>query len=266
MLRLLRRGLWIALGLLAVFGLGAVARWPVCWPFDVVWNARPAVLAPELRAPADGRTRVVFLVHGLWRTSASLGRLERSLRAHGYQVENFGYPSTEDFLAAHARRLRDAVEARWARGPIDELAFVGHSMGGLVIEEYLRRGDARPPTACVYLATPHRGAILADKRRHWWLFQLVMGDRAAAQLATTDAFHRQPIPFGGRSGTVLGDIGAGNPSIPGNDDGTVGVSEATFAGARDRATVPYGHTSIAVAAPVIRQVLHFLRHGAFQHD
>lgn len=258
------KGLLIAVAaLLTAFCVGAALRAPVCLPFDVAVNLLPAVDAPDLRPADDGKRRVVFLQHGMWRTRYSLGRLERTLRQNGYEVVNTGYPSTEDTIEAHAQRLRDVVERHLGDAPDAEVSFVGHSMGGLVIQEYLRRADARAPHACVYLATPHRGAILADLRRHWFLFEIAMGDRAAAQLATTDPLHERPIPFGDRSGTFVGDIGAGNPSIPGRDDGTVGCDEATFAGARASLTVPFGHTRIAVVAAVQRQVLRFLRDRAF---
>lgn len=257
---------WGSLACLAMLGgcsLASVLRWPVCLPFDYVWNLGGAVEVRELRAPADGKVRVVFCQHGLWRTSQSLDRLERSLEACGYEVVNVGYPSTEDFLEGHAARLRDAVEARCAAGRVDELAFVGHSMGGLVIQQYLRRQDARPPTACVYIASPHRGAVLADQRRHWFLFRWVMGQKAAAQLVTSDPIHLQPIPFPERAGTIVGDIGAGSASIPGRDDGTVGVAEATFDGAADSVTLPFGHTSILVRERTVREVLSFLAAGRF---
>ena len=249
--------------LLSGCSVATALRLPVCLPFDYAWNLGATVDDPALHAPDDGKVRVVFCQHGLWRTSLSLGRLARSLEACGYEVVNTGYPSTEDFIAGHAARLRDVVEARFAAGPVDEVAFVGHSMGGLVIEEYLRRDDAREPTACVYLASPHRGAILADKRRHWFAFKLAMGEKAAMQLATTDPLHDKPIPYPARSGTILGDIGAGNGAIPGNDDGTVGVAEATFAGCADSVVLPVGHSSITVVPAVLRQVLCFLRDGRF---
>ena len=263
MSRWARRALFAVALLGTAFVVAAVLRVPVCLPFDFVWNLGPAVTADDLRPPNDGKVRVVFLQHGLWRTPMSLDRLERSLAASGYEVVNCGYPSTEDRIEGHAQRLRDAVERRVAAGRVDELSFVGHSMGGLVIQEYLRRDDAREPKACVYVASPHRGAILADKRHHWFAFRLAMGDLAAGQLVTSDAFHLQPIPFGGRSGTVAGDIGPGNGSIPGHDDGTVGVAEATFAGCADAITVPFGHTSIVIRERVLRQVMAFLRDGRF---
>lgn len=239
-------------------------RWPVCLPFDYVWNLGATVEGAGLAAPDDGKTRVVFLLHGLWRTPRSLNRMERSLEASGYEVVNVGYPSTEDFIEGHAARLRDAVESRFKGGPVDELSFVGHSMGGLVIQAYLRRADARAPRACVYLASPHRGAVLANKRRHWFLFRWAMGEKAAAQLVTADPLHLEPIPYPDRSGTIVGDIGAGSASIPGHDDGTVGVAEATFDGAADSVVLPFGHTSILVRESTVREVLRFLQNGRFE--
>ncbi|MFK7742585.1 MAG: esterase/lipase family protein [Planctomycetota bacterium] len=268
MLRWLKVALFGVVALMTAFGVGTLIRAPVSWPFDRVFNLGAAVLAPEWAAPDDGKVRVVFVQHGLWRTSTSMDRLARSLAANGYEVINEGYPSTEDRIEGHARRLRDVVEARYAKGPVDEISFVGHSMGGLVIQEYLRRDDAREPAACCYLATPHRGAILADKRRHWFLFQMVMGEQSARQLATTDPFHRQAIPFGERTATLVARReGHGNRSIPGPDDGTVGCREATFAGAAvSREFVGLNHTRITIAPDAIRSVLRFLRTGALSAD
>lgn len=261
--RLIRFVMFSATALLTAFAVGCVLHAPVCYPFDYVWNLGGAVTVEDLRAKDDDKVRVVFLQHGMWRTAMALDRLERTLEGHGYEVVNVGYPSTEDYIEGHAMRLRDTVEARLKRGKVDEISFVGHSMGGLVIHEYLRRPDRRAPSACVYIATPQRGAILADKRRKWFLFEMVMGTKAASQLATTDELHRRAIPFGPQSGTIVGDIGVGNGSIPGRDDGTVGVAEATFDGAGASVTVPFGHTRIIVADETMRQVLHFLKKGAF---
>lgn len=261
--RWLARARWVLAAAACAFGVGVLVGAPVAWPFDTAVNVAPALDVPELRAPADGKVRLVVLQHGLFRTPASLGRLERTLRLHGYDVLNCGYPSTCGSIEQFAERLYGAIEARFAAGPVDELAFVGHSMGGLVVQEYLRRPDAREPVACVYLGTPHRGAVLADHRRHWFLFQLAMGTHAAFQLAATDPLHERPIPFADRSGTIVGDLGAGNDSIPGDDDGTVGVAEATFAGAAATVVLPFGHTRLTFVAPALRQVLCFLANRAF---
>lgn len=251
------------MALLLGAGLAVLAGWPVAWPFDVLLNLGAAPLRPELVAPADGKVRVVVLQHGLFRTAASLGRLERALVAHGYEVLNPGYASTSDSIEAHAQRLAAAIAARRARGKVDAFACVGHSMGGLVLQQYLRQPGAFEPWACVYLGTPHRGAVLADLRKHWFLFTLAMGTTGAQQLSPGDPLHRQPIPWPERSGTVVGDLGAGNASIPGDDDGTVGVDEATFRGSGGVLRLPLGHTRLSFDELAIDAVLHFLRRGTF---
>lgn len=266
MVRRRRWGRWTAWTAAAVAGLfvaGVLLGWPVAWPFDVVLNLGAVVERPDLRAPNDGKVRVVVLQHGLFRTSASLDRLARSLEHHGYEVLNPSYPSTRERVDAASARLQCAIAARAAQGRVDEWSFVAHSLGGLVVQDYLRRPDAVTPRACVYLGTPHRGAILADLRRHWFLFRWTMGTAAAYELATADPRHQLAIPWPERSGTVVGDLGDGNASIPGADDGTVGVGEAQFAGAAGTVALPCGHTRLTVAVPAIEQTLHFLGKGVF---
>lgn len=264
--RWLRWLAWSFVGSPVLFaGLVAVHA-PVPWPFDVAINLGGVTMRAELRAPADGKRRVVVLQHGLWRTSAALGRLARTLAAHGYEVHNPGYPSTAGRVEEFSERLARYVDRIYAAGPVAELSFVGHSLGGVVIEDYLRRPDAHAPTHCVYLGTPHRGAILADLRKHWWLFRFAMGTGAALQLSPGDPLFEKPIPYADRSGTVVGDLGDGNASIPGHDDGTVGVAEATFAGVADSVTLPVGHTRIVLIEAPITAVLEFLCHGRFGAD
>ncbi|MFY9345273.1 MAG: hypothetical protein WAT39_22475 [Planctomycetota bacterium] len=253
----------VVAALAALFAAGVLLGAPVAYPFDLVHNLGGVVGVATLRAPADGKVRVVVLQHGLFRTARSLGRLQRTLAAHGYEVLNPGYPSTRGTIEQHAVALAAAIETRRAGGPVDEWAFVGHSLGGLVIEQYLRSPGAVAPAACVYLGTPHRGAMLADLRRHWFVFRWAMGTGAACQLSPGDPLHRLPLPWPERSGAVVGDLGAANPAIPGHDDGTVAVAEAHLPGAKAEVTLPVGHTGLTVADAALHQVLHFLAKGAF---
>jgi triacylglycerol lipase len=263
MKRWLRRLVWAVVSAAVVFGAGVLLRWPVAYPFDLLLAIGEVAAAPELAAVAAAGPRVVVLQHGLLRTPWSLQRLARCLRQHGYEVLDPGYPSTDGRIEAHAERLAQAIAARQRQGPVQEWSFVGHSMGGLVIQQYLRRVDHVLPAACVYLGTPHRGAILADLRRHWFLCRWTMGDGAAEQLSPRDLLHRLPIPYLDRSGAVVGDRGDGNPAIPGPDDGTVAVAEATLPGALAVTTLPVGHTALTTAVASQKAVLQFLRHRTF---
>lgn len=252
--------------LLAVFAAGMNPS----TPFDWVINRWPVPRHEGLRSDPSQRTLVV-LQHGLWRSAESLGRLERALEVHGYEVLNFSYPSTEATIQEHAVRLERRLEEHLSQGaPPDRIAFVGHSMGGLVIRSYLERPSARAAWTCLFIATPQRGARLAERRAELWLFDLLMGRRAARQLIPGDAIYGElgPVPCE-RIGVIAGARGDGegwNGDVPGDDDGTVALSEALLTEATDTVVLELGHTRISLADPCIRQVLHFLARGRFAGD
>lgn len=258
-----RRALVWTGGSVVAYGVAVVLGLEPALPFDVVQNLVGTPSFADLRAPADGKVRLVVLQHGLWRTPWSMWRLERALSAHGYEVIAPGYPSTRCSIEEAAAMLRQAIDRAVGDRQGVEIAFVAHSMGGLVVQEYLRGDGARTPFAAVYIGVPHRGAVLCDLRRDWWPFPLLLGRRAALQLSPGDAFHRRPILQLGASAAVVGDLGDGNAAIPGADDGTVAVTEATLTGAAAVVHLPLGHTAIAADTATVREVLHFLRHGRF---
>lgn len=247
-----------------LYGGAVLYGMPAAAPFDIALNCGSFPTVEALRAPADGNVRLCVMQHGLWRTPWSLWKLERALRAHGYAVLNPGYPSTRGTVQQHSARLRDAIDAEVARlGHVDEFVFVGHSLGGLVIADYLRREGAVRARACVFIVSPMRGAALADRRKEWWWFRVVMGERSSLQLSPDDALHRLPLVLPRAVGTLVGSKGEGNPDIEGNDDGTVGVAEAHVSGELDSVTLPLGHTRITIDDRSIEQVLSFLRDERF---
>jgi hypothetical protein len=48
-------------------------------------------------------------------------------------------------------------------------------------------------------------------------------------------------------------------------DGTVSVSRTHLAGMKDHLVVPHTHTFIMNSTRVAREIIHFLRHGLFEH-
>lgn len=246
----------------ATFGVGVLAGLPVAWPFDAAITAWPVAVDRSLLV-ATSAPHVVVLQHGLFRSDASMFRLARALRAHGYEPLNPGYASTSGTLADHAAALAAAIAARRAAGPVGAWSFVGHSMGGLVVREYLRRPDAVRPTAVVTLGTPHRGAVLADLRKRWFVFRWAMGTGAACELSPGEPRHADATPWPCPLGAIAGSLGAGHAAIPGEDDGTVGVAEALPDAASARLVLPLGHTRLSFADDVVAATLHFLARGTF---
>jgi len=241
---------------------------------DYLLNLGRVPRSEALAAPSDGRRHLVVLQHGLLRAGASLWRLQRTLEANGYEVLNPSYPSTVEGIEDHAAALATAVQARLSDGDARPVALyaVGHSMGGLVIEEWLA-GSAVQPEACVFIGTPHRGAMLCDLRRDGLLFRLFLGDAAAVQLSPGDAFQGRVIRNLGDVGVIVGGLGDGegfSGAIPGDDDGTVGVDEARFPArfgdgiaVRDELLLPQGHTRLSFSPAVHEAVATFLRHRKF---
>ncbi len=127
------------------------------------------LLAAPLKRP---RGRVVVLVHGLcmndlqWkRRGHDHGRaLEREL---GFAPVYLHY-NTGRHVSLNGRDLAQALEAMVAasRVPVEELALLGHSMGGLVIRSACHQGRlaghrwAERLSKLIFLGTPHHGAPL----------------------------------------------------------------------------------------------------------
>ena len=85
---------------------------------------------------------LAVLLHGLWMTGFELGVLRRRLEAQaGMRAVTFSYPSMRGGLAEHVRRLIEFARAQSA----DEMHFVGHSLGGLVILGALQATGDLPP-------------------------------------------------------------------------------------------------------------------------
>lgn len=272
------RGSWSLVVVYLVLVLGGLMN--PSTPVDYAMNLGSFPHRDDLMAPDDGVRHVVVLQHGIWRSAGSLWKLERALRDHGYEVINESYPSTTARIEEHAEDLVGTLLEELFPPPGEGdgevlpsgteptlLYFVGHSMGGLVLQSYLQHPLAFAPVASVFLATPHRGAVLTDLRRDGFLFKLLMGHHSALQLSPGHAFNLRDISIPGAVGTIVGGSGDAegyNEDIPGDDDGTVAVAEAHLAGEDDSITLRLGHTRISFADQSIHQVLYFLKYRRFE--
>ncbi|MBN1475116.1 alpha/beta hydrolase [Candidatus Sumerlaeota bacterium] len=207
---------------------------------------------------------VVFL-HGVWRSARSMRRLERTLRGEGYAVHSETYPSLRQDIVANGRWLAERLEAINA----PRIHFVTHSMGALVLRQCLSEREEPRLGRVVMIAPPSRGARLADVYSRIPLFPLIMG-KGALQLRTGEeglgaSLPPPPCEFaiiaGGR-----GHPRGWHPQVPGDDDGTVGVTEAYLPGATAFITVPAGHTFIMNNPRTIEATAEFLRTGQISVD
>jgi pimeloyl-ACP methyl ester carboxylesterase len=218
------------------------------------------------------KPKVVLVLHGLGRSRASMQKMVDYLSQHGdYDVLNISYASTRMPLEEDAKSLARVVSHL---ENVDEVNFVAHSMGNLVIRRFIHdqliaaRGLGIDPRIrrFVMLAPPNNGAALAERFRYDPTFRLLWGtggqqftkqwEEVQPRLATP------PCEFGIIAGGGADGKGR-NPLLEGDDDMVVTVEETRLPGAADFVIVPAAHTFIMDHLQVQEYTLRFLQHGYF---
>ena len=225
-----------------------------------------ATLLTAAAAPAAADECVVLL-HGLWRTDASMDKMERNLDEAGYAVRNIAYDSTDstvETLAAEA--IPRAVDACGETGTIH---FVTHSMGGILIRQYLEDGEIEQLGRVVMLGPPNQGSEVVDSYARFKGFEWFAGP-AGLQLGTGEAsVPRQLGPVNFDVGVIAGTQSI-NPILstllPDRDDGKVSVEATRVEGMNDHLELPVTHVFMMRDDEVMDQVAYYLANGQFQRE
>ncbi len=211
----------------------------------------------------------VILLHGLARTSASMQKMQQTLTTLGYTVANVDYPSrqqTIDVLAAEAIP-RGLQMCRNQDAAIIHL--VTHSMGGILIRQYLSEMGISNLGRVVMLAPPNHGSEVVDALRDVPGYHFLNGP-AGLQLGTGG--DSVPLQLGPVSVDVA--VIAGTRSVnlalstylPNPDDGKVSVASARLDGMCAMLSVAVSHTFILQDDDVIAEVAQYLTSGRFSSD
>ena len=210
--------------------------------------------------------KAVILLHGVVRTWRSMNAMREPFEKAGYTVLRFGYPSTRTTIQQVAEHLHRAIESLEG---IDEINFVVHSMGGLVVRTYLAEHRDERMGRMVMLGVPNLGAHLADRLKDVALFRAIFGPAGQQLVADPAGFiARLPTPdfefavIAGARGTDRGY----NPLIPGDDDGIVSVDSTRLPGAADFATVQGLHTFLMNSDKSIEYSVRFIQTGHLRAD
>lgn len=220
--------------------------------------------------PMQGKA--VVALHGLGRSRVSMARLCKHLKCEGgYTVFNFGYASTRASIDDHAKALAKTIESLEG---IDQISFVGQSMGNIVIRRYLARqsGEAsgrlpdRRIKRFVMLGPPNHGSVAATNFADNKLVGAVLG-KPGQELGREWVWLESelaipPCEFGIVAGG-RGNQKGFNPLLPGDDDGVVTVASTRLAGARDFILVPVFHSLLPTNRKVMQCTLSFLQNGYF---
>ena len=213
----------------------------------------------------------VVMLHGLSRTKYSLGRLASDLR-RDYDVINETYPSRSYTIEALAKlAVGGSLEKCFDGQAYDKIHFVTHSMGGILLRQYLSQHSLENIGNVVMLGPPNKGSELVD------FFQ--------SSPFLSAAFNAINGPAGGQLGTgqqswlnQLGPVDFALGVIAGTrnynlfyrrilnneSDGKVTVESSKVDGMADHLVLPVDHTFMMLDRRVVAQVRHFLNAGEFK--
>ena len=221
----------------------------------------------EGREAAGANGECVVLLHGLARTSASMGKMQAALVEAGYDVANVDYPS-RDYAIQKLAPI--AVEAGLAECRADaqpgRIHFITHSLGGILVREYMSRNEVPELGRVVMLAPPNQGSQAADAMQDLpgfdWLsgpagYQLGKGPGSVPLLLGPPDFEFAVIA-GNRTIDPVTSAVLDDP-----DDGKVSVEDTKLDGMSDFRVVAVSHAYIMQNDEVIEYVQEFLAHGSF---
>ena len=213
----------------------------------------------------------VVLLHGLGRSEMSMKAIEWRLNRSplGYTVVNQGYPSLSQPIETLAVTAIDDARRKCHEAGTRQIHFVTHSLGGILLRQYLSGHEIANIGRTVMLGPPNQGSALAE-----YLASISIVEKlrptAARQLGTGEA----SIPA--QLGPVNFEVGiiAGNRSLrpwisralQGASDGTVSVEETRVAGMTDFVELPATHSLMMWQSAVLNQVEYFLLRGHFRRN
>lgn len=210
--------------------------------------------------------KAVLLLHGIIRSSKSMSKLCRPFEERGYHVFSFDYPSTQIDIPEAAAYLNRAIESLEG---IEEINFIVHSMGGLVVRAYLTKHRDPRIERMVMMGVPNLGADMANRVRDLGLYRAIFGPAGQQLVKDAEGFIAcLPTPdfefaiIAGARGTLNGY----NPLIPGDDDGTVSVASTRLPGAADFITVPALHSFIMRDERAVEFAVRFITEGQLRAE
>lgn len=209
----------------------------------------------------------VVLLHGLMRSSMSMNKMQRELDDAGFVTANIDYPSRDHTIEELAEiAIPEGLAACREFENIEQIHFVTHSLGGILVRQYLENDGIVELGRVVMLGPPNQGSIAADDMVDVPGFDWINGP-AGRQLGKGD----ESVPL--RLGPANFELGviAGNRTIDpitsavleNPDDGRVSVEDTKLDGMSDFVVVDHSHAFMMRMRKPIDQTIAFLKNGKF---
>ena len=229
---------------------------------------RTLLIATLLVLPgAAGAAECVVLLHGLIRSAWSMEEMAEALSEEHFEVVNVDYPSrdyTVEDMAPIA--IQGGLKGCRAIEGVDRIHFVTHSLGGILVRQYLKEYEIPELGRVVMLGPPNQGTAAVDKLKDVPGFDWLNGP-AGRQLGKGEA--SVPLKLG-PADFELGVI-AGNRSIDpltsavldDPDDGRVSVEDTKLEGMKEHVVVEHSHAFMMRMRRTIELTIRFLKTGTF---
>ncbi|MCH9852626.1 MAG: alpha/beta hydrolase [Alphaproteobacteria bacterium] len=215
-------------------------------------------------------TQCVVFLHGLAQRAESMQYLANYIETIGFQVQNIIYDSKSSKIETLARAVENGI-GLCQLNDASTIHLVGHSLGAILIRQYISTSATNNIGKIVLIAPPNRGSpivnlLARNKERTAEKYGI-----AFLELGQGKEYFVNNIPIVGVSS--IGIIAGSGKStrneylfsmwIKGVDDGMVAVQSTRLKGVKHHITVPYSHHDIIYATDVHEQVAHFLFNGKF---
>lgn len=207
------------------------------------------------------QAETIILIHGLWMRSLVLIPHQHWLRADGFCVRRFSYPSWRGGLADNVSSLSSFVN----KTPGTVIHLVAHSLGGLIVLKMLSKEPDVRIRRVVLLGTPyagcHCGITLAANPLLAWLVGRTFKEWFNLPRPTLQT----TVEIGIISGTHPLGLGCLIPGLAHPNDGVVAVDETRIDVAKDSIALDVSHSGMLVSRACTWQIANFLRAGSFIH-
>ena len=185
-------------------------------------------------------------------------RLERN---HGIPTRQFSYQTLHRGIEENTRRLHEFID----QVRVDTVHLVGHSLGGVLALQMLKRFPTGKVGRVVCLGSPLVDSSAARHLRRWSWGRKIIGRTLTeavleGPLIASDTRH----PVGVIGGTVGLGLGLFLGHLEKPHDGMVTEKETRLPGIADHLMLPVSHFGLILSRQVVGQANYFLLHGAFE--
>lgn len=186
---------------------------------------------------------------------------QRWLRAEGFAVRRFSYPSWRGGLADNVRLLSSFVNET----PGAVIHLVAHSLGGLVALKMLSQEPDARISRVVLLGTPYAGCHCGITLAAQPVLTALVGRTFKDWFRLPRPALQPAVDIGVIAGTRPIGFGRLIPGLARSNDGVVAVDETRIAAASDSIALNVSHSGMLVSYACAGQIANFLKTGRFIH-